>query len=164
MPPGEQRLSRQRPPTDRPELSYRLAASGDGYLLALGSSIDHLAAMVPQFADRDFSHDEDCITRDTLMSQTESLVLHQVTVVSDPSINARRPSGRPSRELTGNAGLAAAIRPPGNTGSSRTAATPGTAGPRDDPANAAGATMKAMHAAVETVTGNRNRRIARPPH
>jgi hypothetical protein len=65
MPPGEQRLSGQRRPAHGPKLSYRLAGPGDGYLLALGSSIDYLAAMVPQLADRDFGHVEDCITGDT---------------------------------------------------------------------------------------------------
>ena len=40
----------------RAKLGYWLAGSRDGYLLALGNSIDHLAAMVPQFADRDGSH------------------------------------------------------------------------------------------------------------
>jgi hypothetical protein len=65
MPPGEQRLSRQRRPADRPEFGYRVAVSGDGYLLSPGNSIDYLAAVIPQFADRDFGHVEHCITRDT---------------------------------------------------------------------------------------------------
>ena len=56
MPPGEQGLSRQRLPADGAKLGYWLAGSRDRYLLALGNSIDHLAAMVPQFADRDFGH------------------------------------------------------------------------------------------------------------
>ena len=56
MPSREQGLRRQRLPADGAKLGYRLACSRDRYLFAPGSSIDHLAAMVPQFADRDFSH------------------------------------------------------------------------------------------------------------
>src|SRR5258708_4471563 len=56
MPPREQGLRRQRWPADGAKLGYWLAGSGDRYLLAPGNSIDHLAAMVPQVADRDFSH------------------------------------------------------------------------------------------------------------
>src|SRR6266487_3328593 len=65
MPPREQGASRQRLSADGAKLGYWLAGSRDGYLLALGNSIDHLAAMVPQFADRDVSHRRYCITRDT---------------------------------------------------------------------------------------------------
>src|SRR6266487_3468276 len=56
MPPREQGASRQRLSADGAKLGYWLAGSRDRYLLALGNPIDHLAAMVPQFADRDFSH------------------------------------------------------------------------------------------------------------
>jgi hypothetical protein len=56
MPPGEQGLRRQRPPTDGAKLGNWLTGSRDRYLLALGGSIDHLAAVVAQFADRDLSH------------------------------------------------------------------------------------------------------------
>jgi hypothetical protein len=56
MPPGEQRLGRQGRPADGVKLGYWLAASRDRYLLALGNSIHHLATMVPQLSDRNFSH------------------------------------------------------------------------------------------------------------
>jgi len=56
MPPGEQGLRRQRLPTDRAKLGNWLTGSRDRYLLALGCSIDNLAAVVAQFTDRDFSH------------------------------------------------------------------------------------------------------------
>ena len=56
MPPGEQGLRRQRLPTDGAKLGNWLTGSRDRYLLALGGSIDHLAAVVAQFADRDLSH------------------------------------------------------------------------------------------------------------
>jgi len=56
MPPGEQGLRRQRLPTDRAKLGNWLTGSRDRDLLAEGGSIDHLAAVVAQFADRDFSH------------------------------------------------------------------------------------------------------------
>jgi len=56
MPPGEQGLRRQRLPTDGAKLGNWLTGSRDRYLLALGCSIDHLAAVVAQFTDRDFSH------------------------------------------------------------------------------------------------------------
>src|SRR6266487_4898903 len=65
MPPREQGASRQRLSADGAKLGYWLAGSRDRYLLALGNSIDHLAAMVPQFADRDVSHRRRCITRHT---------------------------------------------------------------------------------------------------
>jgi hypothetical protein len=56
MPPGEQGLRRQWLPTDGAKLGNWLTGSRDRDLLAQGGSIDHLAAMVAQFADRDFSH------------------------------------------------------------------------------------------------------------
>ena len=65
MPLGKQGLSRWRLTADGTKLRYWLAGSRDRYLLALGNSIDHLAAMVPQFADRDVSQRRRCITRDT---------------------------------------------------------------------------------------------------
>jgi hypothetical protein len=46
MPPGEQGLRRQRRPTDGVKLGNWLTGSRDRYLLALGGSIDHLAAVV----------------------------------------------------------------------------------------------------------------------
>jgi hypothetical protein len=56
MPPGEQVLRRQRLPTDGPKLGNWLTSSRDRYLLALRGSVDHLTAVVAQFADRDLSH------------------------------------------------------------------------------------------------------------
>src|SRR5487761_796059 len=65
MPPGEQGLRGQRLTTDGVKLGHSFASSGDCYLLALSSSIDHFAAMIPQLPDRDFRHVGHCITRDT---------------------------------------------------------------------------------------------------
>jgi hypothetical protein len=59
VPPGEQGLGCQWSAGDRPELSHRPTASGDRYLLALGDSVDHLPAMIPQIADRDFGHEQE---------------------------------------------------------------------------------------------------------
>jgi len=55
-PPREQGRRRQRRTADGAKLGYWLASSRDRYPLALRGSVDHLAAMVPQFADRDLSH------------------------------------------------------------------------------------------------------------
>jgi hypothetical protein len=57
MPPGEQGLRRQRLPTDGAKLGNWPTGSRDRDLLAQGGSIDHLAAVVAQFTDRDFSHE-----------------------------------------------------------------------------------------------------------
>lgn len=56
MPPGEQGLRGQWLTTDGAKLGHGFASSGDCYLLALGNSINHIAAMIPQLPDRDFSH------------------------------------------------------------------------------------------------------------
>jgi hypothetical protein len=56
MPPGKQGLRSQRLTIDRAKLGHSFASSGDCYLLALGNSIDHFAAMIPQLPDCDFSH------------------------------------------------------------------------------------------------------------
>jgi hypothetical protein len=58
MPPSKQGLRGQRLTTDGAKLSHSLASSGDCYLLTLGNSIDHFAAMIPQLPDRNFSHGE----------------------------------------------------------------------------------------------------------
>jgi hypothetical protein len=65
MPSGEQRLSQQGLSSGGAKLSYRLAITRNGYLLAAGNAIDHLAAVVAEFADRDLGHAIHCITRDT---------------------------------------------------------------------------------------------------
>jgi hypothetical protein len=58
MPSGEQRLSCQRLPTQGAKLGYWPAGPGDGYLLTMGNPVDHLAAMIPQLADRNLGHIE----------------------------------------------------------------------------------------------------------
>jgi hypothetical protein len=46
VPPGEQRPGCQRRLADGAELSHWLAGPGDGDLLAMGSPVNHLAAVV----------------------------------------------------------------------------------------------------------------------
>ncbi len=109
MPPGEQRLSRQRLPTDRPKLSYWLAGSGDRYLLALGNPIDHLAAMVPQLADRDVGHGSIvsrvipiAVTHHQSMRGRDSSVMSQGKLpTSAADARQHTPTLRPSADLAG---------------------------------------------------------------
>jgi len=90
MPPVEQRLSHQGLSSGGPELSYWLAIARNGYLLAAGDSIDDLAAVVAQFADRDLGHATQGITRDTCVA------FGDITALED--------SGRPARHKTWNVG------------------------------------------------------------
>src|SRR4029077_18773497 len=102
MPPGDQRLSRQRPPADGPELGYRLTRPRDGDLLTLSYPVHDLAALGPQLADRDLGHTRHCITRETRRSGTWRLSKRRR--VTGPGVLAREMFGScgwPSTKMSG---------------------------------------------------------------